>query len=281
MTSTTRFTLICVGLAALSTSGCNPAKDGGSTMKRGNMYGIQSDEPAAPAAAAAGKKTTEGPGWDAVRSALLVADNCFASNLEYCVKDPDFVNPLIQGVLDKWYDGVMPSDATKLEEVKRSSKPRYTEALQSKEGLARIEKLVENRFNHPVVQKQGGAVIVDYGYLPTKLSVYRSRISGGGASEHLEGNQWKSSEVGAAFKKALDENPQAQTITLHIDIPSTSTSPRWTYSYNKVSDRMTIWTPTTIQGAYLTGPLNHDFSSIISGKQSLQTAQLTYDRTVK
>jgi len=253
-------------------------------MKRGNMYGIQSDEPAAkpaPAASPSSQKSTEGPGWDAVRSALLIADNCFAGNLEYCVKDPEFVNPLIQGVLDKWYDGVMPSDPQKLEEVKRSSKPRYTEALQSKDGLGRIEKLIEKRFNNPLVQKQGGAVIVDYGYLPTKLSVYRSRIAGGGASEHLEGNQWKSSEVGAAFKKAMDENPQAQTITLRIDIPSTSTSPRWTYSYNKITDLVTIWTPTTVQGAYVTAPLHHDFSAIIAGKQSLQTAQLTYDRNVK
>ena len=248
-------------------------------MKNSPMYGIPAEEPAAQTAPAGQKtKTTTGPGWDAVRKALFVADNCYGGKLEYCVTDLDFVNPLIQGVLDKWYDGVMPDDASKLDEIKKSSRSRYTEALQSADGLRRIEKLVEERFKNPVITKKDNAVLIDYGYLPTKLSIYRSRIAGGGASEHLDGNQWKSTAVGQAFKKALDENPKADHVLIYVDIPSTSTSPRWTYSYSKAADRVVIYTPATVQGAYLSGPMNHDFGAVISGKTSLQTGQLSYDR---
>jgi hypothetical protein len=269
--------------AALFALGCpSQQPQGGPPVTHANENGIIPEAPAAEATQGPqgpqGPKTTTGPGWDAVRKVLFHPDNCFGYKLDFCVQDSEFVNPLIQGVLDKWYGGVMPDDAQKIEAVGKSSKSRYLEALQSPDGLRRIEKLVEDRFNHPEVTKKDGAVIIDYGYLPTKLSIYRNRIAGGGASDHLEGNQWKSSEVGQAFKKALAENPQAQTITLLIDIPSISTSPRWTYAYDKVADRVVIWTPATIQGAYLTGALHHDFEPFITGKATLQTGQLTYDR---
>src|SRR5262245_7635978 len=99
----------------LLTIGCNSSNQG-TPMKRGNAFGIPSEEPT-PAAPPRGPATTSGPGWDAVRKALFIADNCYGGNVEYCVKDPDFVNPLIQGVLDKWYDGVMPQDQQRIDEV--------------------------------------------------------------------------------------------------------------------------------------------------------------------
>ena len=263
---------------ALSALGC-PAQDqsGGPAVKSGNQFGIPS-EPAAPPEAPKGPKTTSGPGWDAVRAVLTNPDNCYGGKAEYCVKDADFVDPLIQGVLDKWYDGVMPTDASKIEAVGKSAKSRYLEALQSPDGMRRIEKLVEERFSRPDVTKKGDAVILDFGFVPQKLGIFRNRLAATGPSEHLDGNQWKSSEIGQAFKKAVAENPQAKAITLLVDVYSNSTSPRWTYLYDKVADRIVVFTPATMQGAYLTKALNHDFDAIIAGKTTLQTGQLTYDR---
>lgn len=262
---------------ALGAGGCDARRRVAPAVAPADRFGVP-PEPPPPDAALREPTTTEGPGWDAVRAALIVADNCYGYRLEYCVRDRDFVDPLIQGVLDKWYGGTMPDDAQQREEVVRSSRARYTEALQTPEGLRRIEKLVENRFRAPIVTWQDRTVLIDYGFLPTTLSIYRFRIAGG-ASEHLDAGQWRSSEVGQAFKNALERYTNAEAVVLRVDTPSTGTNSRWTYAYSTAMDRVVVWAPALVRGAYVSAPLSHDFTPVVAGQRSLQIGQLRYDRS--
>lgn len=137
----------------------------------------------------------------------------FANQEEYMIKDNDFVDPIIDEVLAKENDGKLPKNTGGVEEIGRQVIYKYNKKINEPEGLERLEKRIQNRYNSPLVsiEKRGDYLTktIDLGVLPTKLSVsirhgiIRTRNTG----MTDENGRWISKEIAQQILKYNGDYP--------------------------------------------------------------------------
>lgn len=276
-----------LALLGAAPSGCKNTSEGGSPVAKSNMYGIVEEAPASAAGKeagpAAGVGAAQAQALEQVRALLFTEERCYARRAEYCVRDRDFVDPIIQKLLDKYYDGVMPTEKDKVDEVIQAAGSDYRVALETPDGLRRIEKLVEARFAAPVVKDEGAKVTVDFGCLPGKLSVGvgpRARM-GSSESPHFAEGQWHSTEVAQALAKYAAQFPKAQAVELVAQVPDMGLT-RWTYHLDRQKDAIYVWNSGMPTGAYVTdAPLGGRLDAYTGGQKSLHTGKLRWERNAQ
>lgn len=277
--------LVCL----LQAANCNRSSDGtagssaaqgGRTVAKSNMYGIIEEE--TPDAAT---KPANGPAqqraWERVRAALAKADSGFAKRLEYCVLDREFVDPIVQRLIDKYYGGVIPTEEAKLVELIEYAQTDHAAAHQTPDGLRRLEKLLEKRFASPQVTQQGNRVVVDFGFLPGRMTAGpRARI-GVSESSHVQDGQWKSVEVAQALTKYVAEQAGAAYLDLVVSLADAQQT-RWTYSYDRAADRLYVFSSGMPTGAFVsTEPVAKQLGTYVAGTKSFATAQLRWERNAQ
>lgn len=174
-------------------------------------------------------------------SAQIVAQKqyWFDNKAEYAVRDSDFVMRAIQKEINRANNGQMPLRTNGINQVLRMAIINYSTALQERDGLQRIETLLQKRFENPEVtvsqlnskRSDYQLVIVDYGAFPGRLGHSFRRGIALSESPHFEVsefNAWKSTEVAAALKKWREQYPTAQEIILKIRNPKYR---NYTYTY--------------------------------------------------
>jgi hypothetical protein len=254
--------------------------DGRQSMNgpRSNMYGIIPDRPPELANKDTNSQAQEA-GYQKIRESLFTPDTCLFKQLDYCVRDKDFIDPMIKEVLDKYYDGVIPSSADKLIEVQNSVSAKYRNALYAAEGLRRVEKLLETRFQNPSVKEEGTTVSVDFGVLPGTLSVGARWAIGLSASSHLTDGEWKTAEIAERFHKYYAQFPKAHALRLVIHIPSRTQSSEWIYHYSVSDDRIVLITGNSPnRGLATPSVIGRTFEPYRKGEKSLHTKNLIHVR---
>lgn len=141
----------------------------------------------------------------------------FADQEEYMLKDDDFVDPIIAEVLAKENDGKLPKNTGGVEEIARQVIYKYNTKLNEPEGLERLEKRIQKRYENPLIyiEKRDDylAKTVDLGVLPTKLHVslrhgiIRTRNTG----MTDENGRWISREIARQILKYKDDYPNRIT----------------------------------------------------------------------
>lgn len=276
-----------LALLGAAPSGCKNTSEGGSPVAKSNMYGIVEEAPAKeagkPAPGGSGVGAAQAQALEQVRASMFTEERCYAHRAEYCVRDRDFVDPIIQKLLDKYYDGVMPTEKDKVDEVIQAAGSDYRVALETPDGLRRIEKLVEARFAAPVVKDEGTRVTVDFGCLPGKLSVGvgpRARM-GSSESPHFAEGQWHSTEAAQALAKYAAQFPKAQIVELVVQVPDMGLT-RWTYHLDRQKDAVYVWNNGMPTGAYVTeAPLGGTLDAYTGGQKSLHTGKLRWERNAQ
>ena len=265
--------------AACRQSGTS-STDGKQSMNspKSNMYGVIPDSPSDLAKKPINPQA-ESAGYQQIRESLFTPETCLFKQLDYCVRDPDFIDPLIKEVLDKYYDGVVPTQADKLTEVKNSVFAKYRSALYATDGLRRVEKLLEQRFQSPIKKEEGTTLSIDFGVLPGKLVVGARSSIGIAESSHLTDGEWSSAEIGQLFKKYHAEFPRAHALRLIIQLPSRIQSSEWIYHYSVADDRIIVLTGgSPSRGLATPTVLGRSFDPYIKGEKSLHSKNLIHVR---
>ncbi|RYU97631.1 hypothetical protein [Emticicia agri] len=137
----------------------------------------------------------------------------FANQVEYMVKDSDFVNPIIDAVIAEENDGKLPENTGGVEEIATRVIYKYRTKMNEPAGLERLENLIQKRYDNPhiSIEKNGDYIskTVDLGVLPTKLAVSVRhgivRTSNTGVTD--ESGRWISKEIARQILKYSDDFP--------------------------------------------------------------------------
>lgn len=245
---------------------------------KSNMYGIIPESPP-DLAKKAGNPQVQEAGFQKIRESLFTPETCLFKQIDYCVRDKDFIDPLIREVLDKYYEGVVPDKADKLQEVQNSVSAKYRNALYSADGLRRVEKLLEQRFLQPKLEDQGITVTVDFGVLPGTLSVGARSSIGISASSHMTDGEWTTQEIAERFQKYHAQYPKAHALRLKVSIPSRIQSSDWIYHYSVADDRIIVLTGNSPNRGLATPTvIGRTFDRFLKGEQSLHSKNLVHVR---
>lgn len=202
---------------------------------------------------------------------------CFDKNAEYCPKDDDFLEPIIQQALDHLNKGILPQREGGVEAILQLAKSLHSTALRTPDGLARMEALVQKRFENPVVivgTDWQHTVTVDYGAFPGKLAVGHRRGYYYKESSHFEEQQfnaWRSVEVAKELQRWHKQYPSSKAIVLHIHNPSYRS---YTYTYFPAITAFRFWYTDGLvynrkDASARLQEINPDLSLYTSGKASL------------
>jgi hypothetical protein len=220
-------------------------------------------------------------GWSSVRTALAGPDCGLLKRDEYCIRDRDFVDPIVQRLLNKYYGGTIPREAAKLAELTEFAQTNFATALQTADGLRRLEALIRARFATPKITQSDGGVLIDFGLIPGRLSVGpRGRI-GINESPHVFSTQWKSIEVAQALAQHTSPHSSAKFVQLDAQILDTQHT-RWSYRYERATERVLVFSSNMPTGGYVTtGPVGKDFVEYVTGQKSFAVEQLRWQRQAR
>jgi hypothetical protein len=183
--------------------------------------------------------------------AMITEESCYMKSLDYAVRDKDFQERVLQRLLaGKTLDQVILSDSHfdsrggtyEVARMLREAPTAYAKELRTADGLVRLEKLIADRFAHPMVEMRQGVVIVNYGHVAARLRAGdRDRIEiDFSNSPHLDENrEWRAEEIAAVIKYQREVHPAADGIRVKVLIPGSPKGPEWTYEYSRESDRIT------------------------------------------
>jgi hypothetical protein len=213
----------------------------------------------------------------ALVEAMIQADHCYLGNLDYAVRDPDFLDQVLQKLLGSETLQQLAGDPYEFQMMKRFAANYYSIQMETDDGLTRLARVVADRFAHPVITVQGQNVRADYGHIAAKFtrSIRHPVGISFGDSPHLNASrEWQSPEVAAALKDLLDKHPDAALVEVRVLIPGGLQTPEWIYSYRPLNDRVLVTLPTPPLRSYYTDHLNHDFGPYLRGEVSLDTQKI-------
>lgn len=158
-------------------------------------------------------------GWKYVRAALLDGKECFAGRPEYCITDPEFVDAAVQPRLNALYDGEMPERDIKVWALARAAAREYRRRMTAPENVARVEELVRERYNAPVVTTDETTVHVDVGVTPGKIVAVEAnhslRLI---TSEDEEDGLWSQDEARRVLAEFAAKYPDKQDVEVKVTI---------------------------------------------------------------
>ncbi len=216
--------------------------------KSGGMYGIESDttnekNTKENSTMKGAEKIVDSPFQYIKQYCISIPLYWFDGNPDYIVKDDDFIQKAIDDVLKKYALDELPKTESGLKDIEASIGARYYNMLTEKEGLQRIEKLLQKRYENPIIKLDTistymQTLTVDYGCFPGTLS-YAVRggryISASPHFEEKEFNAWKSADIAMELNKWKLQYPNIAVYILKIHRP---TSWYYTYTYTPAQSQL-------------------------------------------
>jgi len=190
-------------------------------------------------ACGASKPDVDVDGWKLARAALVDGDSCYADKAAYCITDQAFVDAAIQSTLDFRFDGEMPKKKKDVEQVIRSARVRYYDAMREPEQLAKITELVASYYAAPEVDASDPELVnVDLGALPGELAI-RGRVDTIVLADSplIESFWWSGAEAGRVLAKYANAHFDKDVVRVELLIPKES-SKRLVYRYFRGRNRV-------------------------------------------
>lgn len=197
----------------------------------------------------------------ALRDDVLASTEVIPGRREYTPKDPAFfatiVDPAIEFAMQ-----AQPS-AARDALVTAAASSVATAFLRETEGVAAVEQLLTERYQHPVVTRDGELVRIDLGYIPGKPSWFRGAL-------HIESSHAENGSHGLVapevirnLQAGMSAHPDAKTYQVEVEIPG-----RWrsgdgyTYVYDPTEDRIRLYVQDEGDVYYRTAVLGGSFEGI-------------------
>jgi hypothetical protein len=200
---------------------------------------------------------------DELRAEVLSQVKPFADRPEYAVTDPAFIDPCIAAAIQ---------EGGERDWVVRSAVMKVGNKLAQPDGLARIEKLVADRYAHPVITQDGQRVTIDAGVIAGKLHVFRGSMEID-TSPALDRGEWATTEIVRFLKLGIAKYPDATEYDALVTIPATSKRPDWRYAYDRPEGTIRISQKDWRAPVFVTENLGPDLTQI----KSLNTSGMKVD----
>ncbi len=208
--------------------------------------------------------------------AMIQERTCFQSNLDYAVRDQEYLDAVLARLLGRATLEELVGNDREIANLEREAPLIYSGQLSTPDGLARLERVIAERFAHPVVTTIGKQVTADYGHIAARLSVGGRKKIGILFSEspHLDHREWRSQEVAAALKELQSQYLQAREVRVRVLIPEALIANEWIYTFYPKDDRVMITFPAAGRRPLLTPEMGHTWAPYLDGTKSLQTSTL-------
>ena len=186
--------------------------------------------------------------------AAVIAKTVFFNRPDLTPTDPAAVDPCIAGFL---------ADTTRKREAVIDSSVGCLNRRFTSEDTAPLEKKITERYESPIITRDGDLVRVDIGVPAGKPNApFRGLVTV--TSPHWDGSEWKPTEAARFFKKAMTAHPDAKTYQLEIDYPARWSKGEYTYVYDRADDRIKVYTADRAEYYYVTEKLGGDFAKVTS-----------------
>jgi hypothetical protein len=223
---------------------------------------------------------------DEVRRALLDAmiqpSGCYLNNVDYAVRDTDFLDQVLRQVLSSSTLEQVAADPREFDRLVGYAPIAYRSLLKTEDGLSRLSRVIAERFAHPTVTETGDFVSADYGHIAGHMAIGRRQdiVIFFDESPHIDGNwEWRTPEVATALSNLLTQYPDKPEVEVRVFIPGSLRSDNWIYSYSRREDRVNVGLHHP-KGRLMkpalryTPALGHDFGPYIRGEKSLDVGSL-------
>lgn len=265
--------LIAVGvLLAMSALACTLSER---PSGEGARVGPAREAPDAAAAAPAATPTVSGD-LSLARAALLRGDACYQDRAAYCITDPAFVDPILARVIERSFDGKVPTTEEEAEAVARRARGTFSnQQLDTPEARGRVEAAIRAYWDAPTITRDRGLVRADLGVPPGALE-RTGRAGWGVVKSPLIVDGELDGKVAASRLIALRASaPDAVTFALDVDLPASSGGfVRCEIRYQSNRDRVIVRRDDRSNQAWYTPKLGGDLSAYASGAASLNTRDL-------
>jgi len=186
-----------------------------------------------------------------LRADVLAAVQPFAGRADYAITDPAFVDPCITDAVQRLGDR-LGHDA-----IVQNAANCVSSKLSQPEGLARLTKLVADRYAHPVIAREGNRVRIDVGVVAAPVAVYRAQLVVD-QSPNLDRGEWATAEVVRNLKLAMARYPDASIYQAEVMIPRRSQKPEWKYIYDRGADQVAVQSLDSPRTVYVSEKLGGD-----------------------
>jgi hypothetical protein len=191
---------------------------------------------------------------DGLRAEVLKGVAPFAGRPEYAVTDPAVVDPCIAAAIQ---------EGGEHDWVVRAAVMRIGNKLAEPDGLARIEKLVADRYAHPVITQDGKRVTIDVGVVAGKLHVFRGKMELE-SSAFVDRGEWATAEVVRFLKLGMAKVPDALEVDALVTIPTFNQRPDWKYVYDRQNGTLRFSTTEYRPTVYAADNLGPDLGGVKS-----------------
>jgi hypothetical protein len=222
--------------------------------------------------------------------AMVKPEACYQKSLDFAVRDADFLDRVLTRLLaGKNLDELIVSDRTytssgithEIARLMREAPAVYAAELRTSDGLARTEKIIAERFEHPRIEVRLGVVVVDFEHVEAKLKAAPDSTIGidFAASPHLNADrEWQTAEVAGSLESQIQKHPGVTGVRLRVLIPGSPKAPEWFYEYILAADRIRVFWGDNSIPPLETPVLGHDFAPYRNGVKSLSTRLLERSR---
>ena len=158
-------------------------------------------------------------GWEVARDILRTDKmNCHHHILAYCERDPKFIDPILQRVLEQSFHGQMPNTERGARAVARRAVGSYlSQQVDTEEARARLTRRIEAYYQDPSVEDEGAIRRVEMGVVPGR---WEKRGRSGFTmvpTTRWDGTDWSIAEV-ARFAERYAE-PGVSLVELSVSLP--------------------------------------------------------------
>lgn len=167
------------------------------------------------------------------------AGACFAKRPEYCIEVTDLLEPIVEGVVTRDYDGLWPTEPADVRSLIRKARRVYEDPASSPEAIARVEEKVRTRYAAPVITVEGDVARADHGHVPGEL--HATARWGLLLETSASGGEDLSAEVGRLFRSLAAAQPSSPVLEVVRMVHASSSGPTtWTYRYDTRTRRIRV-----------------------------------------
>ena len=179
-----------------------------------------------------------------LRDQVLAKVEVFPGRPEYTPRDPALLAKLLDPGIEHalYLNGNDPKKRAAV--IEHAATGYYNKLVSDEAGINAVEKLLTERYNKPVITRDGDLVRIDLGVIAGKPGRFRGGISITSPFTEAGGHGLMTSEVIRNFERGMAAHPDAKTYQVEVDIPGRwQGSPGFTYVYDRREDRVRLYMP--------------------------------------
>lgn len=208
------------------------------------LFGCKKREPSATTETKDAAMADSSADVAALRDEVLAKVQVFEGYPEYTPRDPALLAKLLDPSIESALRAQGTAPKYRAAMIEHAATGYYNKLLNDEVGIAAVEKMLTERYNKPVITRDGDVVRIDLGIIAGKPGRFRGGVSITSPFTEAGGHGLVTSEVVRNLELGMRAHPDAQTYQVEVDIPGRwQSDPGFTYVYDRREDRLRLYMP--------------------------------------